>query len=180
MQRSKSITLMSLLVLVAILAAACAPAAAPAPQVVKETVVAKETVVVPGATQVVVVTPTTDPNAPKPVAPLDQSRSMAQVQRSPFPLYSKWSLPYDYAFVDSAEFNYQSIGSGGGIKQITANGTVDPAPRLAILKRRSIQCSPGLQMFPTVAGALDTVVVNLTDEAGTPITTSGSSSRIRR
>src|SRR5574341_1789861 len=41
----------------------------------------------------------------------------------PFPLYSQWF--YDYAFVDpTVKFNYQSIGSGGGIKQITVK-TVD-------------------------------------------------------
>ena len=41
----------------------------------------------------------------------------------PYPLYSKWFS--EYAKVDSSvKFNYQSIGSGGGIKQITAQ-TVD-------------------------------------------------------
>jgi len=41
----------------------------------------------------------------------------------PYPLYSKWFS--EYAKVDpSVKFNYQSIGSGGGIKQITAQ-TVD-------------------------------------------------------
>jgi phosphate transport system substrate-binding protein len=41
----------------------------------------------------------------------------------PYPMYSKWfSL---YTQIDpSARFNYQSIGSGGGIKQITEQ-TVD-------------------------------------------------------
>jgi hypothetical protein len=46
----------------------------------------------------------------------------------PFPLYSRWF--YDYAAVDkSVRFNYQSIGSGGGIKQITAK-TVDLVHRM--------------------------------------------------
>src|SRR3989338_2721525 len=41
----------------------------------------------------------------------------------PYPLYSKWF--YEYTKVDeSVNFNYQSIGSGGGIKQIMAQ-TVD-------------------------------------------------------
>src|SRR3989441_5734513 len=41
----------------------------------------------------------------------------------PFPIYSKWFD--EYAKVDpSVRFNYQSIGSGGGIRQITAR-TVD-------------------------------------------------------
>ena len=41
----------------------------------------------------------------------------------PYPLYSKWF--YEYTKVDEGvNFNYQSIGSGGGIRQITAQ-TVD-------------------------------------------------------
>ncbi len=41
----------------------------------------------------------------------------------PYPIYSKWFN--DYIKVDPAvRFNYQSIGSGGGIKQITEQ-TVD-------------------------------------------------------
>ncbi len=53
----------------------------------------------------------------------------------PFPLYSKWF--YDYAFVNPAvKFNYQSIGSGGGIKQITEK-TVDFGASDAILNAGS-------------------------------------------
>jgi phosphate transport system substrate-binding protein len=41
----------------------------------------------------------------------------------PYPIYSKWFD--EYTKVDpEVRFNYQSIGSGGGIKQITAR-TVD-------------------------------------------------------
>ena len=41
----------------------------------------------------------------------------------PYPIYSKWFD--EYTRVDrGARFNYQSIGSGGGIRQITAR-TVD-------------------------------------------------------
>ena len=41
----------------------------------------------------------------------------------PYPIYSKWFDAYHKLHPD-IEFNYQSIGSGGGIRQITA-GTVD-------------------------------------------------------
>src|SRR5512135_1975583 len=41
----------------------------------------------------------------------------------PYPLYSKWISEYNHAYPD-IRINYQSIGSGGGIRQITA-GTVD-------------------------------------------------------
>ena len=40
----------------------------------------------------------------------------------PNPIYSKWFS--DYATATGVKINYQSIGSGGGIKQFTA-GTVD-------------------------------------------------------
>jgi phosphate transport system substrate-binding protein len=72
----------------------------------------------------------------------------------PFPLYSRWF--YEYAFVDpSVKFNYQSIGSGGGISQIKAK-TVDFAGSDAILKDADYQeVAPAkLQMLPTVAGAV--------------------------
>ena len=76
----------------------------------------------------------------------------------PFPLYSRWF--YDYAFVDSSvKFNYQSIGSGGGIKQITEK-TVDFGASDAILNDDQFKAAPGIQMFPTVAGA-EAIVVNL-------------------
>ena len=41
----------------------------------------------------------------------------------PYPLYSKWFSEYNKLHPD-IRFNYQSIGSGGGIQQFTA-GTVD-------------------------------------------------------
>jgi phosphate transport system substrate-binding protein len=41
----------------------------------------------------------------------------------PYPMYSKWFDAYHKAHPD-VEINYQSIGSGGGIRQVTA-GTVD-------------------------------------------------------
>jgi phosphate transport system substrate-binding protein len=40
----------------------------------------------------------------------------------PYPLYSKWFA--DYAAKSGVKINYQSIGSGGGIRQLT-EGTVD-------------------------------------------------------
>jgi phosphate transport system substrate-binding protein len=41
----------------------------------------------------------------------------------PYPIYSKWFNEYHKAHPE-AQINYQSIGSGGGIRQVTA-GTVD-------------------------------------------------------
>jgi len=84
----------------------------------------------------------------------------------PFPLYSKWF--YDYAFVDtSVRVNYQSIGSGGGIKQITEK-TVDFGASDSILNDDQYAAAPGIQMFPTVAGA-EAIAVNLLGDDGTAI-----------
>jgi phosphate transport system substrate-binding protein len=81
----------------------------------------------------------------------------------PFPLYSKWF--YDYAFVNPAvKFNYQSIGSGGGIQQITKK-TVDFGASDAILTADQTTAAPGIQMFPAVAGA-DVLAYNLKALAG--------------
>lgn len=85
----------------------------------------------------------------------------------PNPLYSRWF--YDYASVDkSAKFNYQSIGSGGGISAITSK-TVDFGASDAILTDAQSAAAPGLQMFPTVAGAI-VPVYNLKDADGKQIT----------
>src|SRR5581483_7773071 len=41
----------------------------------------------------------------------------------PYPIYSKWFSEY-HKLHPEVQINYQSIGSGGGIRQVTA-GTVD-------------------------------------------------------
>jgi len=41
----------------------------------------------------------------------------------PYPMYSKWFSEYNKLHHD-IQINYQSIGSGGGIRQVL-NGTVD-------------------------------------------------------
>ncbi|MGE5138867.1 MAG: phosphate ABC transporter substrate-binding protein PstS [Rudaea sp.] len=85
----------------------------------------------------------------------------------PYPLYSRWF--YEYQSVDpSVKFNYQSIGSGGGIAQITAK-TVDFGASDAILTDEQLAKAPGLQMFPSVAGAV-VPTYNLKDADGKPVT----------
>jgi phosphate transport system substrate-binding protein len=86
----------------------------------------------------------------------------------PYPLYSRWF--YQYASVDpSVKFNYQSIGSGGGISQITAK-TVDFGASDAILNDQQKAAAPGLHMFPTVAGAV-VIAYNVSDADGKAIPT---------
>ena len=119
-------------------------------------------------TQVVerVVTATPGPATPTPL-PAGSVQITGAGATFPFPLYSQWF--YDYAFVDaSVKFNYQSIGSGGGIKQISSK-TVDFGASDAILTADQFTAAPGIQMFPTVAGA-EALVVNLKDADGNAIT----------
>jgi len=77
----------------------------------------------------------------------------------PYPIYSKWFD--EYAKVDpSVRFNYQSIGSGGGQKQITAQ-TVDFGASDGPMSDENLSKAPGkILHIPTVAGA-DVVAYNL-------------------
>src|SRR5438105_5342438 len=77
----------------------------------------------------------------------------------PYPIYSKWSD--EYAQVDpSVRFNYQSIGSGGGQKQILAQ-TVDFGASDGPMSNDNLAKAPGkILHIPTVAGA-DVVAYNL-------------------
>ena len=71
----------------------------------------------------------------------------------PYPIYSKWFD--EYAKVDpSVRFNYQSIGSGGGQKQILAQ-TVDFGASDGPMSDTNLAKAPGkLLHIPTVAGAV--------------------------
>lgn len=71
----------------------------------------------------------------------------------PYPIYSKWFN--EYAKIDpSARFNYQSIGSGGGIRQLKA-GTVDFGASDAALSDEELKQMPQeILHIPTVAGAV--------------------------
>jgi phosphate transport system substrate-binding protein len=77
----------------------------------------------------------------------------------PFPIYSKWFN--EYAKIDpSVRFNYQSIGSGGGQKQILSE-TVDFGASDGPMSDENLAKAPRkLLHFPTVAGA-DVITYNL-------------------
>ena len=76
----------------------------------------------------------------------------------PFPIYSKWFSEYNKLHPD-VQINYQSIGSGGGIKQISER-TVDFGATDAPMTDAELQKAPGLLHVPTVMGAV-VVVYNL-------------------
>jgi phosphate transport system substrate-binding protein len=79
----------------------------------------------------------------------------------PYPIYSKWFD--EYAKVDtSVRFNYQSIGSGGGQKQIMAE-TVDFGASDGPMSDDNLSKAPGkILHIPTVAGAV-VITYNLPD-----------------
>jgi len=74
----------------------------------------------------------------------------------PYPMYSKWFDEYHKKF-PTLQFNYQSIGSGGGIQQVT-QGTVDfgasdgPMNDMQ-LKEYQAKHGSAILHFPTVMGA---------------------------
>ncbi|MDP1899946.1 MAG: phosphate ABC transporter substrate-binding protein PstS [Rubrivivax sp.] len=72
----------------------------------------------------------------------------------PAPVYAKWADAYNKA--TGARLNYQSIGSGGGIKQIKSK-TVDFGASDAPLKDEEL-AKDGLIQFPTVIGGVVPVV----------------------
>jgi phosphate transport system substrate-binding protein len=77
----------------------------------------------------------------------------------PNPLYQKWFSEYN-KITPNAKFDYQSIGSGGGINQITAR-TVDFGGSDAPMKDEQLKAAPAeLLHIPTVLGAV-VVVFNL-------------------
>ena len=70
----------------------------------------------------------------------------------PYPIYSKWFDEYHKLHPDM-QFNYQSIGSGGGIRQILA-GTVDfGASDGPMTDDQLHQAKTKILHFPTVLGA---------------------------
>jgi phosphate transport system substrate-binding protein len=70
----------------------------------------------------------------------------------PYPMYSKWFSKYHDAHPD-IQFNYQSIGSGGGIRQVLA-GTVDfGASDGPMSDEQLAQAKTKILHVPTVLGA---------------------------
>jgi phosphate transport system substrate-binding protein len=72
----------------------------------------------------------------------------------PYPIYAKWADAYKKA--TGVGMNYQSIGSGGGIKQISAK-TVDFGASDMPLKPEDLE-KGGMIQFPTVIGGAVPVI----------------------
>lgn len=69
----------------------------------------------------------------------------------PYPIYSKWFSAYGEQ--NPVRVNYQSIGSGGGIRQLT-EGTVDFGASDAPMNEEELAKAPGTLHFPTVVGSV--------------------------
>ena len=72
----------------------------------------------------------------------------------PYPIYAKWAEMYKAA--TGTGMNYQSVGSGAGIKQIKAK-TVDFGASDMPLKAAELE-EAGLMQFPAIMGGVVTVV----------------------
>lgn len=70
----------------------------------------------------------------------------------PYPLISKWSSEYN-KIKQNVQINYQSVGSGAGIKQITAR-TVDFGASDAPLTEQEYANVPGILQIPESIGAV--------------------------
>src|SRR5512132_684067 len=71
----------------------------------------------------------------------------------PYPIYSKWFS--DYAKETGVKINYQSIGSGGGIRQLS-EGTVDFGASDSPMSNDEMSKAKGgpILHIPTVMGAV--------------------------
>ncbi len=88
------------------------------------------------------------------VAPATGATSNVKINAAgatfPYPIYTKWFD--DYKAKTGVEINYQSVGSGAGIKQLKAN-TVDFAGSDAPIKSDD-GLFPKIIQFPSVGGAV--------------------------
>ena len=76
----------------------------------------------------------------------------------PYPIYAKWADAYKK--LSGVGLNYQSIGSGGGIKQIKAKTVTFGASDMP-LKPDDLN-SAGLLQFPMIIGGVVLILVGLT------------------
>lgn len=81
----------------------------------------------------------------------------------PYPIYARWFSVYSRD--NPVRINYQSIGSGGGIRQMI-EGTVDFGATDAPLTEEDLERMPGTLSLPTVLGAV-VITYNLPDVTDT-------------
>lgn len=99
-------------------------------------------------------TPATTGTAPEAAAPPSKTAISGAGATFPYPIYGKWAAAYKER--TGIGMNYQSIGSGGGIKQIKA-GTVTFGASDKPLTPEELE-QAGLMQFPMVMGGVVPVV----------------------
>ena len=77
----------------------------------------------------------------------------------PYPIYSKWFSEYQKTNKE-VQFNYQSIGSGGGIRQVIKETVDFGATDAPMLEKETAKIKYKVQHIPTILGAV-TVAYNL-------------------
>src|SRR5439155_18536705 len=77
----------------------------------------------------------------------------------PAPLYTRWFSDYYALTGQRVQINYQAIGSGGGIAQVTAR-TVDFGASDGILTAAQQAAAPDVLMIPMTSGS-EAIVYNL-------------------
>lgn len=87
----------------------------------------------------------------------------------PYPLYSRWFN--DYAQRTNVRINYQSIGSGGGIRQVLAHTVDFGATDVPMTNEELATSSAAVEHIPTALGAV-ALTYNL-PEIKTPLRLSG-------
>src|ERR1035441_2636059 len=70
----------------------------------------------------------------------------------PYPIYSKWFSEYHKLHSD-VQVNYQSIGSGGGIRQVTAGTAAFGASDIPMTDKQLSEVKKKILNIPTVLGA---------------------------
>ena len=108
-------------------------------------------------------------------APKEQPSTQTQITGAgatfPYPIYSKWFDEYRQAH-PNVQINYQSIGSGGGIKQLTAQTVFFGASDMPMTDEQLKAAPMPILHFPTVLGGV-VPVYNLGADAKQPLRFSG-------
>jgi phosphate transport system substrate-binding protein len=90
---------------------------------------------------------------PSDVGKSDSAKLTGAGATFPTPLYTRWFSDYKSNVASGVEVNYQSIGSGGGIKGIT-DKTVDFGASDAPMSDDEVSKAAGVQHVPTTLGAV--------------------------
>ncbi len=99
--------------------------------------------------------PTRPPGAPIPsdVGKDDRAQLTGAGATFPNPLYTRWFSDYKSNIAPGVEVNYQAVGSGGGIRQISER-TVDFGASDAPMTDMELDKAGAIQHIPTTLGAV--------------------------